>query len=244
MEAILYVLAYRSNDRVKRLLSSPGLGGIDVIVVDNDPGGDKPITEGPVILQGPGGGFTPGFNFALRHFMDNYNDGNYVPIILNDDLELEDGFIDAMIKPIAEENVGIVAPMQVQMDNPAMVICGGFGAAYPSGQHKAGLRGDSSIKREFSRWVTFCAVAINPAVVKEIGYLDNWMKMYYSDSDYCMRAYDAGFKLLFEPAAVVRHENHGASVEFLKERLSTRKLIMDKWYFDNKWGERVKTHLS
>jgi len=244
MRAVVYILAYRSNERVSRLLESEGMRGQVYHVMDNDPGGPSPII-GEHIIMGPGGGFTPGFNACLRHYRANYDHNEYLPVILNDDVTLEAGCIEAMVAPIADDaTIGIVAPMQVDMKNPAMVICGGFGAAYPAGQHKSGLRGDPSIKREFSRWVTFCAVAINPSLIDDIGYLDEWMKMYYSDSDYCFRAQEAGYKMLFEPAAILRHENHGASAEFLHERAATRKLIWDKWHFDNKWAERVKVHLS
>lgn len=240
MQAVVYILGFRNADRIKRLKASPGAE--NAIVVDNDPDGLNPL-EGA--LKGPGGGFTPGFNYCLKHFMDTYNHDEYIPVILNDDLELEEGCIEAMLAPIEEDrNVGIVAPMQASMENPAVIICGGFGAAYPSGQHRTGLRGDLGFKKSNPRWVTFCAVAINPKVVEKIGYLDEWMTMFYSDSDYSVRATDAGFKLVFEPSAVVRHENHGCSQEFLKERTTTRKLLMDKWYFETKWGERTKVHLS
>lgn len=249
MRPVVYILSFRNNERVQRLLNSPGMteSGALFHIMDNDPGGPSPIV-GENVLQGPGGGFTPGFNACLRHFRVAYADSDctrYIPVVLNDDVELEARCLEAMVAPFEEDpTIGIVAPMQVDMKNPAMVICGGFGAAYPAGQHRSGLRGDPTIKRGFSRWVTFCAVAINPRLIDDIGYLDNWMKMYYSDSDYCFRAGEAGYKMLFEPAAVVRHENHGASAEFLHDRLATRKLIWDKWHFDNKWAERVKTHLS
>jgi N-acetylglucosaminyl-diphospho-decaprenol L-rhamnosyltransferase len=237
MTPIVYILGFRNTNRVKKLMTS--LEGFTVLVIDNDPQNPLDI-EGTI--PGPGGGFTPGFNCGLRHFMSTYGDG-YVPIILNDDLEVEPGCIEAMVQEI-ENGAGIVAPMQVQMDNPSIVICGGFGAAYPSGQHKGGMRGDPGIKREVSRWVTFCAVAITPNVVRDIGYLDEWMTMYYSDSDYCFRATELGWQCIFTPAGIVRHENHGASSEYLKQQRATRCLIMDKWHFDNKWSDRVKTHLS
>jgi len=245
MRAVVYILGFRNADRVKRLMDSPGAQRFETWIVDNDPGGPSPLPQGDNVLLGPGGGFTPGFNFCLRHFMCTYDTGLHIPVILNDDLELEEGCIDAMIQPIMDDPaVGIVAPMQVSLDNPAVAICGGFGAAYPSGQHRTGLRGDPGIKRSNPRWVTFCAVAINPTLVEKIGYLDEWMSMYYSDSDYSIRATDAGYRLVFDPEAVVRHENHACSIEFVKERATTRQLIMDKWQFETKWGERVRVHLS
>lgn len=235
----IYILAYKNQSRVDRLVKSiPEQYAEDTLIVNNGP---TEIT-GRSVLQGPGGGFTPGFNFCLRHCRSEFPEA--IPVILNDDLELEENTIEKMIEPILNDpRVGIVAPMQVQMDNPAMVICGGFGAAYPSGQHRTGLVGDPEIKYSNPRWVTFCAVAINPLLVNEIGYLDNWMSMYYSDSDYSYRATLAGFTLVFNPESVVRHENHGATSEFLTES-ATRILLMDKWYFETKWGERVRTHLS
>lgn len=254
-DAVVYILAYKNQDRLNRLLKSidecyPNkeleCGNLSIIVVDNDEKGPMlEVPEGVSIFKGPGGGFTKGFNACLHHFMDNFNTTNNIPIILNDDLEIEPQCFEYMMAEMIENpNCGIVAPFQVDMKNPSMVICGGFGACYPSGQHKTGLRSDSKLVSQKSKWVTFCAVAINPRLVKEIGYLDRWMNMYYSDSDYSIRAVDAGFYLWIESKAVVRHENHGATQEFLGDDKGRRQLIFDKWIFENKWGERIISYSS
>lgn len=246
MKAVVYILGFRSQSRVDRLLKSIDDNypdrTFDVWVCDNDPGGSQPL-EAPNLIIGKGGGFTPGFNGCLRHALSHYSN-ECVPIILNDDLEIEPEFIERMIAPIEEDGYGIVAPMQVDMENPSIVICGGFGVALPSGQHRSGLRGDPGIVSGKSKWVTFCAVAINPSTITDIGLLDENMAMYYSDSDYCARASDAGWLSWFEAKAVVRHENHGATAEFLGQDKSVRQLLFDKWVFDTKWGERIVVPLT
>jgi GT2 family glycosyltransferase len=48
---------------------------------------------------------------------------------------------------------------------------------------------------------------VNAKVFKKIGFFDEKYFLYYEDSDFCLRAKKADFRLVYAPSAVVFHEN-------------------------------------
>jgi hypothetical protein len=49
------------------------------------------------------------------------------------------------------------------------------------------------------------------AVFESVGLVDERLAMYYEDTDFVARARENGFRLVFEPAAVVYHREGGSS---------------------------------
>jgi serine acetyltransferase len=56
-----------------------------------------------------------------------------------------------------------------------------------------------------AEWVAFAAVLIRREVIEKIGLLDDGYFMYFEDVDYCQRARQAGFKVLYVPEPRVAH---------------------------------------
>ena len=54
-------------------------------------------------------------------------------------------------------------------------------------------------------WVTFAAVALRKKMLDEIGLLDCTYQLYCSDSNLCMRAWQAGWKVIYNPVTF-KHE--------------------------------------
>jgi N-acetylglucosaminyl-diphospho-decaprenol L-rhamnosyltransferase len=54
-------------------------------------------------------------------------------------------------------------------------------------------------------WVGFACVLIRRAVIDGVGLLDDGYFMYFEDIDYCRRARDGGFRVLFWPEARITH---------------------------------------
>ena len=48
-------------------------------------------------------------------------------------------------------------------------------------------------------------------VFEKIGYLDDQLYLYLEDLDFCLRAKQAGYKLIYEPKAVIWHKNASSS---------------------------------
>ena len=225
MTARVYVIGYNSQKRVDRIFASIPE---DSILLDN--GATKLTSPGEYHRICETGGL---FTEALRYCITDAMSLNAIPIILNDDIVLEPGCIENLLIEI-NNGAGTAVPMQVSLKNPDTVIYGGSGSAYPAGLHILGTR-ESCNTRKPERWSTFCAVAINPALVKEIGLPDKYLQMWFSDSDYCIRARLAGYECIYQPKAVVQHEDHAATEE-RSEDWRRLQFTHDRALFARKWG--------
>jgi GT2 family glycosyltransferase len=52
---------------------------------------------------------------------------------------------------------------------------------------------------------------ISKSVIEKIGYFNEKYFLYWEDSDYCLRAKKAGFKLWYQPKGLVWHLDSGSS---------------------------------
>ncbi|MBI5122239.1 glycosyltransferase family 2 protein, partial [Candidatus Roizmanbacteria bacterium] len=66
-------------------------------------------------------------------------------------------------------------------------------------------------KSEPTDFVSGCAILIKRAVIEKIGMFDPKYYLYLEDVDLCERAKRAGFKLWYEPKAVLWHKNASSS---------------------------------
>ncbi len=180
------------------------------------------------------GGFTESLRAFLRMAQDNECK---TATFLNDDLTMEPGCLHAMLGYATQEpHVALVNPMQVDAYNPQVVICAGTGPAYPAGIHKVGERGRVPAPIEDVRWMPFCAVTFNLAAVRDIGFPDPNMRIWFSDSDYCLRARLHGWRVVsLGDKGIVRHE-HSASVNAMDQKVRERAFLADQTAFERKWG--------
>ena len=240
MNPRIYVIGFNKQTRVNRIFATIP-DKYEKILLDNGsieleaPSGVEYIKTGP-------GMFTHAFNIALKDAQKH----NAIAFILNDDLELEEDCIESMLQSLAE-GAGVVAPMQVSADNPDTVIFAGTGPAITKqggGIHRIGRRSDDNLlqKRDY-KWLTFACVGIHPDCLRDVGLLDERMEMWFSDSDFCVRATMAGWRCEYNPAAVVRHENHAATDE-LPKRWFRLHFFRDRSIFTEKWGGGVLKDMS
>jgi len=236
MTARVYIIGFNSQERIdKAFRSIPDK--FEKILLDNGattltaPDGVEYHKTGP-------GYFTDAFNYALLDALQH----NAVPIVCNDDIEMEPGCIEYLLAEIAL-GAGLACPMQVDMAVPDSVIMGGTSEAYPAGIHKTGRRAEFTESLDYP-WLPFCVTAVNPEMVRMIGTLDKCLRMWFSDSDYCIRARQAGWSCMFVPSAVVRHEQ-SASVNESRTSYLNQIFVLDQAYFaERKHGRGVMEEYS
>ena len=64
---------------------------------------------------------------------------------------------------------------------------------------------------EETPFITGCSMMIKREVIETIGILDDKFYLYLEDLDFCLRAKQAGYKLLYLPKSIIWHVNAGSS---------------------------------
>ena len=189
-------------------------------------------------------GFTENFNTLLKYHMENHPDE--LACICNDDVEFEDVKLFIQRAEYAtNKGAGIFSPIQVDVKNPSRVLMYEAAEAFPGGVHKGGNRGDV-VKDEYKnvKWVPFAAPVLNPKMVREIGILDKNFKMYFSDSDYCIRARQMGWPIIVDQLSVIRHINHASLGQPTDNNDKMRGFLISQGLFAHKYGGAVLAEYS
>lgn len=187
----------------------------EVILVDNNSSdGSAEFVENnypkvQVIKTGKNLGFGAGNNVGIIK-----SRGQQI-VFTNYDVEFHPDWLLSMIKAASDEDIGLVAPKILLFDDREKVNTCGLtfqytGHAFSRGANKLS---QEFIVREEIASVTGCAFLIKREVLDAIGLFDEefqkFGKFFYSsleDIDLSWRAQLAGYKIIFEPAAIMYHK--------------------------------------
>ena len=153
------------------------------------------------------------FNFSkLNNLAASKSNGDYI-LFLNDDVEaLESEWLFDMISLCQQSDVGIVGPKLLHSDNTiqhaGMVhLKNGF-YFHPFQNFPSNTDIDFGIAnslRERSA-VTGACMLIKRSLFEKIGGFDERFDVYYGDSDLCLNAQKYGFKVIYTPYAILKHD--------------------------------------
>lgn len=177
--------------------------------------------EGVTVLRAPGNlGYAGGINHALARM-----ESSRAVLVLNPDLALEDGAVQAMWRRLWQEGVGAVAPRTVGPDGsirrslrfePTMLrtwgdaLLGDRAARRPTWATETDHEPESYCHPHPVDWATGSCLLVRGEVVDRLGGWDERYFLYSEEVDYLRRVREAGWSVWFEPAAVVRHDEGGS----------------------------------
>jgi len=222
----IIIVSYNTEDILKNALSrvyqQTGLDNFEVIVVDNasaDNSCDMVEREFPqvkLIRHDSNDGFAAGNNIGIREAK-----GDYI-LLLNSDAYVFDDTLKMTVDYMeANPTVGIMgaqllcedgSPQPSARDFPTpwqkFRVMTGLDARNPSYEtyydyYKAEIREVPQPRKV--GWVPGTYFMIRRAVIDEIGTLDELFFMYFEEVDYCFRATQAGWDIVFNPAVSVIH---------------------------------------
>lgn len=191
-------------------------------------------------------GFTPTVNRGIRvarhlinvGFVKESPDAVPIPIlpyiwILNQDAIPHEGAIEALLERMkTDDNCGIVASMQVHPDDEDVITFGGSGPVDPGIHFTGHVSEGQHLEAKKMGWANGAAMFVRASVFDDIGILDERLTMICSDSDFCLRARQAGWDVWYEPRSVVTHSlNFSANPpqERMAEFVENRRVFHEKW---------------
>jgi hypothetical protein len=194
-------------------------------------------------------GFTAACNAGLNRLRKSPDEHQYA-WLLNNDMVFEsraqfEQSLKILQSIMESRNWGIASQQVRQFENRDTIVFGGAHGCYPSPALKCGSagRGDFSSPTQ-EKWVPFYSVLIRRNIIESVGPMDESMKLYYSDCDYCLMARLAGFGIGYagEDSYVFHRGGQGADPGGSQMRL----LNEDRVAFWNKWiaGQRHAAYVD
>lgn len=211
MKASVIVLAWNGMEYLENCLDtvlSQECADFEVIVVDNDSSDDSAdfvaarYPQVRLIRNERNLGFSAGNNVGLRAASGD------VLVLLNQDTVVQTGWLEALMVAFEQPDVGI-AGCKALYPNGSIQHAGAFvygprAETEHTGRHEPDDgRFDQSRDADF---VTGAALAISRPALERIGLLDEgFSPVYYEDTDWCYTVREAGFRVVYVPAAQLVH---------------------------------------
>jgi len=191
-----------------------------VVVVDNCSDGDdvevlKRRFDGyiHVIRNDRNHGCAEGFNTGIRHVLRDCS-SDYI-LLMNNDVVVDAEFLNHLVEMAdSDEQIGIVGPKIYYYDYHGRrdVVWSAGGSVRwwaPKIPHQLGhnavypAKCDSPVAVD---WVSGAVFMFRRHLAEEIGLLDPRYFLGHEDVDYCLRAKEQGYKIVYVPDAMVWHK--------------------------------------
>ncbi len=200
-------------EALESLLAQEGVD-LRVTVVDNGSTDGSPdalrrrFREVELIEAGQNLGFCGANNLGMSRALER---GEGFVFLLNYDARVGPRCLATLADRARHSGAGMVGPKILYDHDPSLIWSAGGTISWWRGavSHR-GIRhrDDGRFDRlEEVDYLTACAVLIDCAVLRTVGFFDErYWPSYFEDTDLCVRARRAGFRLLYEPAAVAWHK--------------------------------------
>ena len=184
-----------------------------IVIVDNASTNDSivhlnKLDDCTIIESKNNLGFAGGNNLGIKYAIKNLAD--YV-LLLNNDTVVENDFLDKMIKTFSvNEEIGVVGCKIKYYTQKNVIWYGGGRINWFKfiGEHygmKEIDKGQYDEKQEID-FMTGCCMLISREAIEKVGVLTEDYFMYFEDVDYCVKVRQAGFKIYYNPEAVIYHK--------------------------------------
>jgi len=215
------VVSYNSRDTLRACVSPlASLPDVSVTVVDNESADDSlaVIADLPVtrIASGRNGGFGFGCNIGIAR-----GSAPFV-LLLNPDARIDEAALVRMAAVLeSEPQVAVVGPRIVGTDGVlfhSMRRYQRIGSVWATALflHRVLTRAawaneiirqpEAYDRAAYPEWVSGACMLIRRSVLEQVEGFDEGFFLYGEDMDLCARVHALGYRVRFEPAAVVVHE--------------------------------------
>jgi hypothetical protein len=200
----------------------------EVIVVDNgSEGNDADVLEERygdyirLIRNKENLGFAGGNNVAMRMVRDR---GIEYILILNNDVIVEKNFLEPLVESmLKDENIGIIGPANYDYYHPSKILSLGRKINYWKGSAIEVIT--SGEQKELDSLIG-CCLLIKRGVIDKIGYFYEPYFLNFEETDFCLKAKKAGFKIMCEKKSKIWHKVGGV--------LNRTPILTNYYYYRNK----------
>jgi GT2 family glycosyltransferase len=169
-------------------------------------------------------GFAAGNNLGMSHAK-----GEYL-FIVNNDTEVTPTLIDDLLAPFQRDaTIGVVSPKIKYFEHPDTIQYAGFHKMNFYTGRTSTIGDKEKDKGQYDQgkftWSAHgCAMMVKKAIIEQTGRFPSIFFLYYEEWDWSCRILKAGFRIYYEPKAVIYH----------KESISVGKGSTLKTYYLNR----------
>ncbi|KAF5059610.1 Glycosyltransferase like family 2 [anaerobic digester metagenome] len=198
-----------------------------------DPSNSMPENRLTLIKNHENHGFAEGNNVGMRYALKSLNP-DFI-LLLNNDTVVDPIFLDELVKQ--SENAGIAGSKIYFYHDKDLIQSLGFKIKWSRGEMvSVGYRcrdefknyeTDKNYEKDLDA-VSGCSMLVRREVLDEVGLFNKKCFLYYEDTDLCLRAKRAGFKIVCADKSKLWHKDSASSkkISGTREYYSARNLFL------------------
>lgn len=228
-----------------RSLAGVQEAGASLVCIDN---GSTDRTREIIRAEAPGAtllengrnlGFAAGMNRGIEHVLSE-TEPPEILILLNQDTIVAEDWLAGITAPFSgDKTIGAVGCKVHYPDGRLQHAGAGIDNARATAFHLGAGETDTGqydTPRDVP-YVTGAAIALRTRAIRQVGLLDEgFHPAYYEDVDLCLRLRESGWRILYEPAAVVEHQESTSTPDaFKRARITERhrlRYVLKNWSVD------------
>lgn len=222
----LVIVTYNSGRLLPELFQSvpaalAGTRGHEIVVVDNASGDETLETvrtlcpSAKVVARDTNGGYAAGVNAGIKACT-----ASNAVLVLNPDIRLRPGCVTALLASLRQPGVGIAVPRILGEDgrtqhslhrSPSVLRAWGEALLGGNLAGRLPMLGETIVNDaayslpSSAAWASGAAMMISTQCLRAVGEWNEPFFLYSEETEYCLRAGDAGFKVQLEPRAEAIH---------------------------------------
>ena len=177
-------------------------------------------------------------------------------VLLNNDTIPGNGWLEALIEVAQDQSVGIVGSRLLYPDGRlqhAGIALQAEGLPYHIHRHEPAEYAPALVQRDYPA-VTGASMLLRREVYEQLGGFDEMFQMYVEDVDLCLRAWDAGLRVVYCPKSLLVHLESASVTDLARRDEQVRtgwQLLRSRWdgkFATPPWGspdtERLEVTLD
>ena len=244
----IVTVSFRSSDAIRNLLASiPSSTShpVDVVVVDNVPGGDEELVEALVgstarIVHRPD---NPGYGGGINAGVASLNPDIDWIFVVNPDVTMDSGSLDELVRvghreptigalgPRIRDQKGTVYPSARAIPSLRLgvghALLGDLAPANPWTRHYH-QSADYAIERD-AGWLSGACILVRRTAFDAVGGFDDGFFMYFEDVDLGFRLGLGGWRNVFVPSATVEHEGGHSTRQHSTSMIAAHHASARRW---------------
>jgi GT2 family glycosyltransferase len=191
------------------------------------------------------GGFAYGNNIGIKHGLNN--GANYI-LLLNNDTLVDPDFLLKLIETAeSNETAGIITGKILYESQRDKIWYGGGEINWKRfhGVHYVNDPRHNCSSQDLKTTITFatgCLMLIKREVFEKLGLLPEEYFMYYEDVDFCAKAYNNGYSIMYDPQCIIFHKvgaSTGEEESAFSVEWNTRSRLLFMRKYKNQSGIKV-----
>jgi len=190
-----------------------------IVLVDNgsSDGSETTLREmfpGVTFIQtGANLGYAGGNNAGIRNAL--VEGADYIWLLNNDTVVAPDALNALVTQAEADLSIGMVGSKILTYSRPTLLLYAGGRIDISTGETKHigyGCEVDGPFDRAGDTgYITGCSMLVTRRLIEDIGLMNETYFLYFEETEWCVKAQRAGYRLVYAPGSVVYHKESAAA---------------------------------